>query len=232
MLGLIVVLFCSWAVIWVYSKEHITVLHAINGKRSFYDSIMGFLIMALFCSINLVGQSYFTEVQYVLNKDYGIMEALSGIWWTFKAGLFEELIFRGVILYILIQRIGAIKACITSAIAFGLYHWFSYGMFGRGIIPMIYVFLVTGAAGWMFAYAFAKSKTILLPLALHLGWIMMSIVVFSDGPLGNSLYVQHGDHIPLGDWPQLLFFTWQALLVPIIITLYIKKNYPTESTQL
>ncbi|NNK76373.1 MAG: CPBP family intramembrane metalloprotease, partial [Maribacter sp.] len=78
--------------------------------------------------------------------------------------MFEELIFRGAILYILIKKIGVNWACIISAIAFGIYHWFSYQMFGRGMIPMIYVFLLTGAAGWMFAYAFARTRSIYAPL--------------------------------------------------------------------
>ena len=62
-------------------------------------------------------------------------------------------------------------------------------MFGRGIVPMTYVLLVTGAGGWMFAYAFAKTKSILAPIGLHFGWILISIVLFSAGPLGNQLFI-------------------------------------------
>ncbi|MBT8238583.1 MAG: CPBP family intramembrane metalloprotease, partial [Croceitalea sp.] len=129
-----------------------------NGRLS-REFTIGLTLMALFCVVNLLGQSYFKEISYVRNPDYGFWESLNGVWWTFKAALFEELIFRGAILYILIKKIGVKWACIISAITFGIYHWFSYEMFGRGLIPMIYVFLLTGAAGWMFAYAFARTRS-------------------------------------------------------------------------
>jgi membrane protease YdiL (CAAX protease family) len=225
MLGLSVVFVLSWLLVWLFTKEHITALGIIpNGKRLREFSI-GLSLMALFCVINLLGQSYFKEISYVRNPDYGFCESLDGVWWTFKAALFEELIFRGAILYLIIKKKGINWACIISAIAFGIYHWFSYQMFDRGIIPMIYVFLLTGAAGWMFAYAFARTRSIFAPLGLHFGWIVISIVVFSEGPLGNSLFVIEGEAIELGAWEQLLFFLWQTVIIPVSITWYLIKRY-------
>jgi membrane protease YdiL (CAAX protease family) len=57
------------------------------------------------------------------------MLIVKGTWWTLFSVLYEELIFRGVVLYILIKRIGEVKAILISCIAFGIYHWFSYGLF-------------------------------------------------------------------------------------------------------
>jgi membrane protease YdiL (CAAX protease family) len=225
MLGVLVVFIISWIILWLFSKEHITVLGVIPNGRRLREFSIGLILMALFCVINLIGQSYFKEISYVRNPSYGFWESINGMWWTFKAALFEELIFRGAILYILIKKMGINWACIISAIAFGIYHWFSYQMFGRGIIPMIYVFLLTGAGGWMFAYAFAKTKSIYAPLGLHFGWIVISIVVFSAGPLGNSLFVIDGETVELGGWEQLLFFLWQTVIIPVIITWYLIKKY-------
>ncbi|MGB1451348.1 MAG: lysostaphin resistance A-like protein [Marinirhabdus sp.] len=225
MLGILVVLILSWFVLWLFLKEHIPVLGIRPTNRRLTEFSFGLLLMAIFCAINLFGQSCFKEICYVQNPDYGIWEGLKDIWWTFKAALFEELIFRGAVLYILIKKIGAVKACIASAIAFGIYHWFSYQMFGLGIVPIIYVFLLTGAGGWMFAYAFAKTKSLYAPLGLHFGWIVISIVVFSAGPLGNSLLITEGEAVELGGWGQLLFFLWQAVVVPGIVTWYLVKKY-------
>jgi hypothetical protein len=225
MIGVIVVFAISWLLLWFIEREHITVLGILpNGKRlkAFF---VGMVVMAVFCLINLLGQAYFKEFNYVRNIDYGFKESLNGIWWTFKAAFFEELIFRGALLYLLIKRLGINWACIISAIAFGIYHWFSYQMFGRGLVPMAYVFILTGASGWMFAYAFAKTKSILVPLGLHFGWIVISIVVLSAGPLGDSFYVADGKGVDLSGWEQLLFFLWQTLIVPGVITWYIFKNY-------
>lgn len=225
MLGVLVVFFFSWLILWLFSKEHISVLGVIPNKRRLREFLIGLLLMALFCIINLLGQSYFKDISYVRNPDYGFLESLNGIWWTLKAAFFEELIFRGAILYILIKKIGINWACVISAIAFGIYHWFSYQMFGRGIIPMVYVFLLTGAGGWMFAYAFSKTKSMYAPLGLHFGWIVISIVVFSEGPLGDSFYKIKGEALELGGWEQLLFFLWQTLIIPGIITWYLMKKY-------
>ena len=192
---------------------------------------MGFVLMTILCSINLLGEAYFKEIKYSLNADYGIWEGLNGTWWTFKAALLEELIFRGAILYILIKKIGIVKACIISAIVFGIYHWFSYNMIGGRIIPMIYIFLVTGAGGLMFAYAFAKTKSLYAPLGLHFGWILISIVIFSAGPLGNQLFIADGEGIELDGWTTLLFFLWQTLVTPGIVTWYLMKRYSTSQME-
>ncbi|NND10864.1 MAG: CPBP family intramembrane metalloprotease [Flavobacteriaceae bacterium] len=225
MLGVLVVFALSWLLLWLFRKEHITALGIIPNGRRLREFSVGLLLMAFFCAINLLGQSYFKEFSYARNPDYGFWESLNGVWWSFKAALFEELIFRGAILYLLIKKIGVNWSCIISAIAFGIYHWFSYEMFGRGVIPMIYVFLLTGAAGWMFAYAFARTRSLYAPLGLHFGWIVINIVVFSAGPLGNSLFVIEGDTIELGGWEQLLFFLWQTVIIPGSITWYLGKRY-------
>ncbi len=225
MLGIVVVVIISWLLLWLFFKEHITALGIKPTSRRLKEFFIGLLLMAAFCTVNLLGQSYFKEIDYVQNPEYGIWDALKGVWWTFKAALFEELIFRGAILYILIRKTGIVKGCILSAIAFGIYHWFSYDMFGRGLIPMIYIFLLTGAGGWMFAYAFAKTKSLYAPLGLHFGWIVVSIVLFSAGPLGDSLFVVQGEEIALGGWEQLLFFLWQTVIVPGIVTWYLIKRY-------
>ncbi len=225
MLGVVVVFALSWLLLWLFSKEHITALGIIPTSRRLKEFSIGFILMALLCGINLLGQSYFKEITYVRNSDYGFWESLHGVWWTLKAALLEELIFRGAILYVLIKRIGINWACIISAIAFGIYHWFSYQMFGRGMIPMMYVFLLTGAGGWMFAYAFARTRSIYAPLGLHFGWIVISIVVFSEGPLGNSLFAIEGEAKELGGWEQLLFFLWQTVIIPVFISWYLVKRY-------
>lgn len=225
MLGLVVVFILSWVLLWLFSKEHITKSGVIPNYTRLKEFSVGLILMALFCVINQLGQSYFKEISYIRNPNYGFWESLNGIWWTFKAALFEELIFRGAILYVLIKKLGVNWACIISAIAFGIYHWFSYQMFGRGLVPMIYVFLLTGAGGWMFAYAFAKTKSLYAPLGLHFGWIVISIVLFSAGPLGNSLFVIDGETAELGGWEQLLFFLWQTVIIPGFISWYLVKRY-------
>ncbi|MAY83820.1 MAG: CPBP family intramembrane metalloprotease [Flavobacteriales bacterium] len=225
MLGLIIEIALSWLILWLVFREHITVLGIKPTAIRLKQFAIGMLIMAALCLINQLSQANFSGVSYVRNPTYGWIEALNGTYWTIKAALFEEFIFRGAILYFLIRKIGGIWACVISAIAFGIYHWFSYNMFERGLVPMVYVFLMTGAAGYMFAYSFYKTKSIWVPFGLHFGWIVISIVFFSDGPLGESMYIASGEGEDLSNWEQLWAFVYQALVVPIALVLFVQKYF-------
>ena len=77
----------------------------------------------------------------------------------------------------------------------------------------------------MFAYAFAKTKSMYAPLGLHFGWIVISIVVFSEGPLGKTWFYPNGAGAELSGWEQLLFFLWQTLIVPGLVSWYLVKRY-------
>lgn len=227
MLGLVVVFSVSWLILWFSFKKHISVLGILPSLQRLKEFFLGLFVMGLFCALNLLGQAFFKGNTFSINPDFGLLQALDGIWWTFKAALFEELVFRGVILFILIKWIGLLRACLIAGIAFGIYHWFSYEMFDKGIIPMLYIFVVTGASGWMFAYAFGKTKSLFAPLGLHFGWIAISIVVFSDGPLGQQFLLSSGQDLELNGWTTLLFFLWQAIVIPGLVTWYFVKNYAT-----
>jgi len=130
------------------------------------------------------------------------------------------LIFRGAILYLLIQKIGSNKAILTSAIAFGVYHWFSFGVLGN-IMAMILVFFGTGLMGYAWAWAFAKTKSIMLPFGFHLGWNFVHNTIFSKGPLGELVLIAQGGN-ELTDWTSLLNFVLGLVFVPILLLIYIR----------
>lgn len=234
LLFVIVAFILCWLILWLFTREHITALGIKPNKRRLKEFFLGFVLMALFCTINTLGQSYFKGVSYIRNYEYGFIESLNASWWTFKAALYDELVFRGAILYLLIKRLGVNWGCLISAVAFGIYHWFSYEVFGSSTVLMVYVFLITGAPGWMFAYAFAKTKSLYAPLGLHFGWTIISSIVFSAGPLGDSLFTIKDEAIELGGWEQLLFFSWQTIIIPGAITWFLVKKYkplPSKTLQ-
>lgn len=115
------------------------------------------------------------------------------------------------------------KGAAFSAICFGIYHWFSYGLFGS-FIPMILIFLATGFTGLVWAYAFQKTKSMLLPIGLHLGWNFTLNQIFSKGPLGNQLFipVKGFDYVQLVGIPSLFHFLLPNIAVPLFTYLFIK----------
>lgn len=220
MLGLFVEILLSWIVLRIFEKRGLEALGIKPDYPRLFHLIAGAALAAVLMSGYFGLQTLFSGGQWLVNLEYSWREALSGITYTLKSVLYEELIFRGALLYIAIRKIGELKGCALSAIAFGIYHWFSYGVIGN-VIPMIYIFLITGAGGLAFAWAFAKTNSLYLPIGLHLGSNLVSIILFSQGPLGNQLLIPDGGS-SIAAIPSLFLFLFQVLVLPVAVFFYLK----------
>jgi uncharacterized protein len=219
MLGLIVELIISWLLLWIFCKEGLAVLGIIPTNRRIVNLLFGFLIAAICCTVYYLSFSVFTFHNWTLNNKITQQALLISSWWTLKSVLYEELIFRGALLYILIKKLNVKTACIISATCFGVYHWFTFGAIGNPL-QMVFVFILTGIWGFMFAMAFAKTKSLYLPIGLHFGWNLTNTVVFSQGPLGSQLLIGSGGQ-KLDGILSLTFFLFQLLAVPVITLCYL-----------
>lgn len=219
----------SWLVLAVFARERITVLGIVPNRRRGLEFLIGLLLMAAIAVVNFTWQAYLQGGSYQVNPDYGLGKLLGSSYWVLQAVVLEELVFRGVFLYLLIRYVGVVKACLISAVIFGVYHWFSYGVFGSRLVLMAYIFLVTGCSGWMFAFAFAKTQSLYAPVGLHLGWNLVAAIVFSSGPLGEQWLIKSGAAVPQTGWQTLLFFSLQAIIVPGLVTWYLQKKYQPSS---
>jgi len=231
MIGLLVVFLLSWLLLRRVAREPITVLGIAPSKRRLVEFLVGGLFMAGVGVVNFLWQAHFKEIGYRLNPDYGAGKMLAGSFWVLKAVVLEELVFRGALLYMLIKSIGAVRACLLSSLLFGVYHWFSYEVFGERLILMVYILLVTGGGGWMFSYAFAKTRSLYAPTGLHLGWNLVAAVVFSSGPIGSQLLLQQGEAVEWAEWVTLLFFSLQAIVAPGVVTWYLTRVYHPPAEQ-
>lgn len=221
MAGIIVELIISWLLLWFISKKHLSVLGFTPTNSRFLHLLFGFLAAAICCVIYYMSFTVFANNNWTINEAFtGLKMAISSRW-TIISVLYEELIFRGALLYIAIQKLGTKKACILSAISFGVYHWFSMGAFGDPVQMMI-LFCMTGIWGFMFAMAFAKTKSLYLPIGLHFGWNLISTVIFSQGPLGNQLLIITGGQ-KLGELLSLVIFIFQVFAVPLITFWYLDR---------
>lgn len=228
MAGILVELIISWLLLWFISKKHLSVLGLMPTKSRLLNLLFGFLAAAICCAIYY--NTVFTNNNWTVNEAFTGLKMAESSRWTIISVLYEELIFRGALLYIAIQKLGTKKACILSAISFGVYHWFSMGAFGNPVQMMI-LFCMTGIWGFMFAMAFAKTKSLYLPIGLHFGWNLISSVVFSQGPLGNQLLINTGGEKIGGFLSLVIFIFLQVLAVPLIVFWYLnwlsKKQKPS-----
>lgn len=149
------------------------------GRRSAEFSA-GLLVAGSFAAVQMLVLARLAGFEWDLNPAYGASEMIRGLRWNVASVLFEELIFRGALLLLAIRWVGPVRATLLSAGCFGVYHWFSYGLLGD-IVSMAFVFGFTGAFGVMLAWAFVWSRSIFLPIGLHLGWNLITNEVFSNG---------------------------------------------------
>ena len=128
---MLVELLLSWIILKLIEKENLSALGlAPNAKR------IKQLGIGLLLTIPI--QLAFYEIVALLVRNpyhpqprYGFKDAGLGLAYLFRSVMYEDLLFRGALLYILIKRLGPVKATLISATAFGIYHWFSYGVIGQ-----------------------------------------------------------------------------------------------------
>jgi membrane protease YdiL (CAAX protease family) len=227
MIGILVVLAISWLLLFLIEKGNILALGFLPIGKRLKQFLIGFLITGILCVLVQYLESYLKSSTWILNKDITSGIILKSFWWDFKSVLTEELIFCGALLYILIQKIGSRKSILISAIAFGIYHWFSYGVLGN-VMAMILVFIGTGLMGYAWAWAFSKTKSIMLPFGLHFGWNFIYNTIFSKGPLGELVLISKGGN-ELTDWASLLNFISGLILVPILLLIYVRYFVKKET---
>lgn len=188
MLGIIIQLLISWLLVWLFEKGNLGVLGFYPTKKRLIGFALFFIVTALCCSSDFIMRMLFARQQWHLNPKLTANLILTGVWWNIKSVMFEELIFRGALMFILIKKLGPAKAIIISAICFGIYHWFSQNAIGNPV-QMAITFVVTGTMGLLYAYAYAKTFSLYIPAAIHLGWNLTGSVIFSTGIIGDQLLV-------------------------------------------
>jgi len=191
MLGLVVELIVSWLLLRYLEKTDLSALGIVPTKKRMENFAFGLLASAITCTIYYLAVGYITEGNWTTNEGFSFQSFFTGSWWSLKSVLFEELIFRGALLYILIRRLGLVTGCFISAVCFGIYHWFSYNIFGD-IFQMVMILVITGIAGLMFAFSFGLTRSLYLPIGLHYGWNLIAAVIFSNGPLGEQMLILDG----------------------------------------
>jgi uncharacterized protein len=224
MIGIIVQLAISWLIVWLFDKGNPGVLGFFPTKRRLLDFALFFIITAICCSTGFLMRMYFAKQQWELNPNLTSTLIWTGIWWNVKSVLFEELIFRGVIFYILIRKLGHAKAIIISAIAFGIYHWFSFEVLGNPQ-QMIITFIGTGVMGLLYAYGYSKTFSLFIPCAIHLGWNITQGVIFSSSVIGDQLFVQVKP-VPEITVSYFIFFciTFLPFILALVINFLILKK--------
>jgi membrane protease YdiL (CAAX protease family) len=184
--------------------------------RRALEFAVGLLGAAAFAVMQMILLARLAGFEWIPNPAYGFSSLLEGLRWNVASVLFEELIFRGALLWAAMRWLGVLRGALVSAACFGVYHWFSFGLLGDPVV-MAFVFVLTGSFGLMTAWAYAWSGSIVLPIALHLGWNLTVNEVFSNGPLGERWLIAGIEDIQwLAGAAQLLVSVVVPLSLPVL----------------
>ena len=214
----------SWILLKIEGKGLATI--GFNApKARFSQFAIGFLVAGAFAVLQQLGRSFVTGIPWQLNASLNTALILEHLRFNTNSILFEELLFRGYLLYQAIRWLGNWRGSLLGAAAFGVYHWFSYGVFGN-LVMMAFIFVLTGAFGFMLSLSFAKTKSVAAPIGLHLGWNMISYLVFSAGPLGMAILIpgNGATTIELDGIEGLLLNVGLPLVMVIIVSWYLMRD--------
>ncbi len=218
----LIIVVLSWIIIYLIEKRNIFKTWIEPIEIRIKEFLKGFSLMAFLCVITQLFLSEISNTTWILSNELSLDKLFSSFYYDINSVLFEELLFRGVLLYLLIKTFNMQTGIILSSIAFGIYHWFTGGVFGNPS-AMIVVFIVTGFMGYVFAFAYAKTKSLILPFGLHLGWNLINHNVFSNGPNGVML-LRVNEQPDMSDTYQLISFGFY-LLVAVTAFIFVNSKY-------
>jgi len=221
MLGLLVIIVVSWVLLHFIEKRNIEVIGIIPYGKRIAQFFIGLVFIMLINLVNIYIESIVLKVDWELQPSINYNLIFDAIIYHLRSALTEDLIFRGALLYILIHRLGVKWAILISALLFGLYHVFSYGMTGARLIPILYVILITGFVGYVWAYTFYKTKSIFLALGFHLGTNLLNTFFFESQPYGELIF-EAVSKIELRDWNWLIFNLFKGLFPTILTLVFVK----------
>ena len=186
MIGLILLL-VSWGLLR-WEGKGLDALGFNQPRLRLQQFAGGLAVTGVAATLQQLGNAWATGDAWQLNPQLSAGLVFTQLRWIINSVLYEELLFRGYLLYLAIRFLGARNGVLLSAAAFGVYHWFSFGVLGNPV-AMAYVFLLTGAFGGMCAFAFAETKSVAAPIGLHLGWNLITYLLFSAGPGGPAILI-------------------------------------------
>lgn len=220
----------SWITIYLIEKREIFSIWLKPFNKRWKDFFKGFFLMACLCIITQSILFQISSTTWTLSKDLNLARLFSSFYFDINSVIFEELLFRGVLLYLLIKYLSKRTAVILSATAFGVYHWYTNGVLGN-LMAMLVVFIVTGFMGYVFAVAYAKTKSLILPFGLHLGWNLVNHNIFSNGP--NGVIILEVKEQPEGsDSYQWISFGLYLFVIMLTLLLVKSKYFRSEQSTL
>lgn len=217
MLQIIGLLAISWLLIWLFERKGLSVLGLMPTKDRLKYFTLLFIVSALLSATAFLLRMYFVKETYRISPSLTSKSFLLETWYQFRTVFTEELLCRGALLYLLIKKLRPANAILISSLVFALLHWNNPGVWGNWM-QMILLFVFTFLMGLLLAYSYARTFSLLLPLAIHYGWNLTQNYIFPGAPTGDHVFILAAP-TPIVTISYLAFFV--MLLLPKIAVLVV-----------
>lgn len=155
--------------------------------RRWFSEIAGGTLLGIGTALAVVGMIWaIGGVRFDLDPARNVVALLTGLYIVLCAALMEENLYRGFIFQRLLDGVGTWPAQIGMAALFALSHWGNPAMQGSTeIVATLDLFF--GAV--LLGLAYLRTRSLALPVGLHLGWNWAQGHVLGFSVSG---YDQHG----------------------------------------
>jgi uncharacterized protein len=121
---LVSLLLFSWVTIYFLEKRNIFSQWLQPANERAKQFFIGLSIAAIFCLLSKLAVSLLSGSGWMVAKSTSFDRVVFSFLYDLNSVLSEELLFRGVLLYLLIKYLMPGKGILISAVAFGIYQWF------------------------------------------------------------------------------------------------------------
>ena len=111
MIGLLIILIISWGLLYLIERKHINVIGIIPTRNRLLQFIIGLFFIQLMVLISIFVESQVLSIEWRYNQDFKLNDILNAFIYHLRSALTEDLMYRGAILFILIQRLGYKFGC-------------------------------------------------------------------------------------------------------------------------
>lgn len=174
-----------------------------------YLAILLIIITSFSAALTYLLRIVIVQEEYTFDSKLQFGQIAWSVWQNIRSVLTEELMFRGALLYLLMQRLGTKSGLLITSILFAGFHWMDTQLWSRPM-ELLMVTCFTFLMGLVLAGAFVRTRTIWLPILIHLAWNLVQHVVFPGMPGSPSVFI-------LAAEPPVVTISYFALFVLLFL---------------
>lgn len=133
------------------------------GRRFCFGALIGWLSLTLMLAGMRVAHAFYFGQPYMHGRALLVSAVLDALSFLFAVALFEEVMFRGYLLYTLADGVGFWPATVVMSLIFALAHVHNPGEARLGIVAVF-------AFGIMLAFSLWRTGSLLWAIGFHFMW--------------------------------------------------------------